>query len=111
MFTMFSVFGTICFLGYLWLRSRNQERLALIEKGVDASIFVSRKRGISLTLRIALLAMGIGVGVLLASAFDWIGMEEGVAYPAMILVGGGFGLLVAYLVDERKRKGLPEETS
>ena len=79
--------------------------MALIERGSDASIFASRNgEGISLTLRLGLLAMGIGAGILLAEALYTAGMREDIAFPAMIFLTGGMGLLLAYMLDERNRK-------
>lgn len=69
MFLFAVVFGIF----YLFYSTRNKERLALIEKGVDAKIFMQgEKKRSTLTgrvviLNLALLAMGIGVGVLLGA--------------------------------------------
>jgi threonine dehydrogenase-like Zn-dependent dehydrogenase len=38
------IFGSIFGVFYLYISSRNKERLALIEKGADASIFNIGKR-------------------------------------------------------------------
>ena len=103
--SVLSVFGSISFIAYLFLSTRNKERMALIERGSDASIFASRNgEGISLTLRLGLLAMGIGAGILLAEALYTAGMREDIAFPAMIFLTGGMGLLLAYMLDERNRK-------
>ena len=39
------IFGVIFAIAYLYFSTRNKERLALIEKGADASIFVRGKAG------------------------------------------------------------------
>src|SRR5664279_1549292 len=62
-----AIFGVI----YLFLSTRNKERLALIEKGADASIFMNGSRngiptGRIIILNLALLLIGIGVGVFIA---------------------------------------------
>ena len=59
-----AIFGVV----YLYLSTRNKERLALIEKGVDASIFMNGGQDRTpfykvILLNLALLLMGIGVGV------------------------------------------------
>ena len=41
------IFGVILAIAYLYFSTRNKERLALIEKGADASIFV-RGKGVEL---------------------------------------------------------------
>ncbi|WP_299120104.1 DUF6249 domain-containing protein [uncultured Tenacibaculum sp.] len=69
MFLFAVIFGVF----YLFYSTRNKERLALIEKGVDAKIFMQGERkkstltGRVIILNLALLAMGIGVGVLLGA--------------------------------------------
>lgn len=100
---MISFWGTIAFIGYLFFSTRNRERMALIEKGQDARIFMTpRRQGISLTLRIALFAIGVAAGILGGETLRALGMDEGVAFPAMIFMGAGLGLFAAYMMDEWK---------
>jgi len=58
-----SVFVTIFGIVYLFVSTRNKERLALIEKGVDASIFMKGQNGIPtgrvIILNLALLLIGL----------------------------------------------------
>ncbi|MCK5280140.1 MAG: hypothetical protein KAK04_16415, partial [Cyclobacteriaceae bacterium] len=93
------VFGSMFAVVYVFLTTRNKERLALIEKGADATLFKSGPGksvfGI-VVLNIALMAIGIGIGVLLASLLSQNGMDEEVAFPAMIFIGGGLGLLAGF---------------
>ncbi len=98
-----SLFFVLFGIFYLYLSTRNKERLALIEKGVDASIFMN---GASHTtpiwkifiLNLALLLMGVGVGVFLAlllTTFTSL-KQEGAVYPALIFFMAGAGLLVGF---------------
>ena len=79
--------------------AKNKERLALVEKGLDASLF---KEGETShwrfgALKFGLLAIGIGVGLVIANILDVNGiMDEDVAYFAMALIFGGSGLLLYY---------------
>lgn len=81
----------------------NLERMAMIDKGISPELF-KKERSTSGALRAALLLGGAGLGLLMGywldSAFD---MEE-VAYFSMILIFGGLGLGIAYLVEEKKNK-------
>jgi hypothetical protein len=71
------IFGSIFGVFYLYFSTRNKERLALIEKGVDASIFMSSQKKNAapfwkvLILNLGLLAMGIGVGILLGTLLSY----------------------------------------
>ena len=66
-----SLFAAIFGMVYLYFSTRNKERLALIEKGADASIFNIGKRSGSawkvVVINIAFLLMGIGLGLFLAN--------------------------------------------
>lgn len=95
------IFGSIFGVFYLYISSRNKERLALIEKGADASIFNLGKRAGSswkvIVLNLAFLLMGIGLGVFIASLLDtYTTLDEDAIYPALIFLMAGLGLYVGY---------------
>jgi hypothetical protein len=120
--TMFlGLFTTLIFLR----KYRNDERMAMIEKGMEP---VTRKNGNGFgTLRISLLSIGIGIGIIVAliimqfvpdtSAHDAVKIIEensaqieinggdgisGAVYSGCILIFGGAGLLLAYLLNKKK---------
>ena len=99
------VFSSIFGIVYVFLNTRNKERLSLIEKGADASLFASKRNYKSnLTLKFGMLAVGIGVGILIASILDtYTVLDEEVAYPSMIFLFGGL-FLVANAMIEKKDK-------
>ncbi len=106
--SMFLVFFGI---SYLYFTTRNKERLALIEKGADASIFVKgKKEGTApfwkvLILNLALLLMGIGLAIFIASILEsTFGMDEDVAYPGTILLMAGLGLYVGFTMTKKLEK-------
>lgn len=96
------IFGAIFGVFYLYLSTRNKERLALIEKGADASIFMRGRQETApfwkvFILNLSLLLMGVGIGVfmaLLLTTFTSL-KEEGV-YPATIFFMAGVGLFVGF---------------
>lgn len=98
------IFGTMFAMLYVFLSTRNKERLALIEKGADAKLFKTGGgngwTGV-IVLNIALLAIGIGVGVLLGSLLIEVGMEDEVAMPAMIFIWGGIGLVAGFFAAKK----------
>ena len=102
---MFTVFFAIA---YLYFSTRNKERLALIEKGADASIFVKGKKENAapfwkvLSLNIALLLIGIGVGIFIASILESVlHVDEDIAYPGTIFLLSGIGLLVGFTMTKK----------
>lgn len=92
------VFGVV----YVLVTARNRERLNLIEKGADPKLFESvKKTSTTGILKWGLFLIGIGLGIFFATLLVQAGTEEGAAYPAMICVFGGAGLLVAYKMDQK----------
>ncbi|WP_405569273.1 DUF6249 domain-containing protein [Winogradskyella sp. Asnod2-B02-A] len=96
-----SMFLVIFGIFYLFLSTRNRERLALIEKGADASIFM---RGHSkspiwkvILLNLALLLMGIGLGLLIASILEkTLAVVPDAIYPGVTFTMAGIGLFIGY---------------
>ena len=101
------IFGVLFGLYYLFISARNKERLALIEKGADASIFFSNKRGSHgtskiLILNLALLSMGIGAGIFFGGLFhEVLGLSEENAFPGSIFFMAGAGLLSGFFMTKR----------
>jgi flagellar biosynthesis protein FliQ len=97
------IFGAIFGVFYLYFSTRNKERLALIEKGADASIFMKGRSSHTapiwkvLILNLALLLMGIGLGVFIASILDhYTTLDEDAVYPAIIFFMAGMGLFIGF---------------
>ncbi|SDS72842.1 hypothetical protein SAMN04515667_2843 [Formosa sp. Hel1_31_208] len=96
------IFGAIFGVFYLYFSTRNKERLALIEKGADASIFMKGKQHAApiwkvLTLNLSLLLMGIGLGTFIASIIDnYSTLDEDAIYPATIFFMAGVGLFIGF---------------
>ena len=102
---MLILFGTIFGIAYVYLTTRNKERLALIEKGVDASLFSRKGSSFSIAkfiLNVALLLIGIGIGVFLGNYISYsTGVKEEVAIPSMLFIFGGLGLVAGFFVTRR----------
>ncbi len=104
-----SLFVIIFGVFYLHYSTRNKERLALIEKGGDASIFFSKKPERKaapiwkiLILNVAVLMMGIGTGVFLASFLHMsLGLDEEVAYPGSIFLVAGIALFIGFILTKK----------
>lgn len=104
------IFGAIFGVFYLYFSTRNKERLALIEKGADASIFMKGKTHTApiwkvLILNLALLLIGIGVGIFIASIMHYnLGVDDDVAYPGTIFLMSGIGLFVGFTMTKNLDK-------
>jgi hypothetical protein len=96
-----SLFAAIFGMVYLYYSTRNKERLALIEKGADASIFnIGKRSGSSwkvVVINLAFLLMGIGLGVFIANILEtYTTLDDNAVYPAMIFLLAGAGLYIGY---------------
>lgn len=108
---IFIISATIFAIAYLYFSTRNKERLALIEKGADASIFIKGKKEPSspvwqiLTLNFALLLIGIGAGIVLGGLIKAnFNVEGEIAMPGSIFLLAGVGLLTGFFITKKLDK-------
>jgi hypothetical protein len=102
LFVPIGFFLAIFAILYVYWTTRTKERLALVEKGMNAGIFKGECSQLSLVKwGIFLIALGLGVvaGFALSRAIN-----EVVAFFTAILVCGGLGLIVAYAVTSKLMK-------
>jgi len=90
---------------YVYWTTRTKERLALVEKGMDAGIFKGECSQLTL-LKWGIFLIALSVGVLAGFAFSKV-INEVVAFFTMILLFGGIGLIVAFwltknMIEKRK---------
>ncbi|MEM9076726.1 MAG: DUF6249 domain-containing protein [Bacteroidota bacterium] len=100
------MFGVIFGIFYLFISARNKERLALIDKGADASIFYGKSSRITpiwkvIVINIATLMMGIGLGIFLAGILISLGMDNEIAEPGAGFFMAGAGLLTGFFITKK----------
>ena len=101
-----AIFGVLFGIYYLYISSRNRERMALIEKGAEASIFFSTKKSLTpvwkvLILNVAVLMIGIGLGIFLGATIESMGVNSDIAYPGTIFTMAGIGLLAGFTLTKK----------
>jgi hypothetical protein len=104
MIPIISIIGAFTMIIFLRKYS-NQERMALIEKGLSADlIHLKNMTNTSLPLRVSLLLIGAGLGILMGYVLDRnLDMDEA-GYFSMLFIFGGIGLGIAYIIEEKKSK-------
>ena len=103
MIPIIGIVGIVISIIYL-RRFQNEERMAMIEKGLDPTLFAQKPRNASSTLRASLLMIGCGFGLLIGFFLDDRFDMEAAGYFSMLFILGGGGLGVAYIIEERKQK-------
>ena len=99
------IFGFAYAVIYLFVRKR--ERLALLEKGVDAQIFLSpRKEQNFSPLKIGMLLIGVAVGLFMGDILYSLGVLQidDVSYFSMIFLFGGIALVISHFIEKAERK-------
>ncbi len=106
-----SMFVVIFGIFYLHYSTRNKERLALIEKGADASIFFSAKAAQKKSsvpiwkifiLNVAVLLIGIGIGTFLGAILKaYTVIDEEVGYTGSIFLMAGLGLFIGFTLSKK----------
>jgi hypothetical protein len=104
-------FATVFGVVYVHYTTRNKERMALIEKGADASLFNTGKEAVKwnfswskFTLKIGMLAMGIAIGIIVAALMVQAQiLDEDALYSSMIFFFGGLSLVLFYVIDRKSK--------
>lgn len=98
------VFGTIYGLFFLFVRRR--ERLTMMEKGFDPSLFYAEKpSGRYTSLKYGMLFIGVGAGILVGNILAVsTAINEEVAFFSMTFLFGGAALVLNYLIETKERK-------
>lgn len=99
-----SFFLFIFAMVYLYFTTRNKERMALIEKGAEANIFFSSKKGSTgkiVILNLALILICVGIAIFIGSILEEIGLESEIAYPGTIFLMSGVGLLTGFFLTKK----------
>ncbi len=91
--------------GIIALLVRRKERMALIEKGVDASGLEFKQSVNYYALKIGLLCIGVAIGLIIgATLVETTTLNNEAAYFSMIFLFGGIGLVVSHFMEKKERK-------
>jgi hypothetical protein len=101
-----SFFAFVFAMLYVYLTTRNKERMAMIERGTDPLVFKGTgKVSNFMTLKFGLFFIGIALGVLFGNILEaYTDLDDGAAYISMIFLFGGLGLVASYWFQSKKEK-------
>jgi hypothetical protein len=97
-----AAFATIFGIIYVFLVTRYRERMSMLEKGIDPSLFTSKQNTTSNTLKLGMLSVGIALGILIGSLLYKNGLlDRATANFAMIFLFGGLSLILNFVINRR----------
>lgn len=103
-FIPISMFATTALILWIYITNRNKERMALIEKGADVSLFKTKGNRLP-SLKWGMLLIGVGIGILFGNIIaHYSSMEEEVSYFSMIFLFGGISLISYYVLAGKIQK-------
>jgi len=89
----------------IYILVRRKERMALLEKGVDASVWLTPQKSDIQGLRYGLLFIGVAIGILLAATLvEVTTLNEEAAYFSMVFLFGGLGLVITHFIEKKEIK-------
>jgi len=97
---------------YFYVKARHNERMALIEKGVDLSKFYSLQKKWSFPwLNVGIVISGIAIGILLVVVLVLIFPENDMlvdlAQPGLVLFGvwfGGLSMILVHFINKHRKE-------
>ncbi len=88
---------------------KRKERMAMIEKGMDAPSFRSKPRAGVFALKLGMLFIGVAVGLFLGSILvETTTLHDESAYFSMVFLFGGIGLVVSHFLEKKELKDLKD---
>lgn len=111
LFFIFSIGGTVGLI-YYYYHTRHKERMMLIEKGADASLFQSKpknKRNYFFTVVLGILFLSIALGIFagfifsnLAEGWGWISNDDNpLPYFIGVLMMIGIGFITSFFASKK----------
>lgn len=102
LFVSIAAFAGIFGIVYVFLMTRHRERMSMLEKGVNASIFFSKNNTKSQTLKFGMLCVGVAIGILIGNVLsESFYFEDSVAFLSMIFLFGGLSLILNFFIDRK----------
>lgn len=89
----------------IYLIVRKKERMALLERGVDASFFINPvKQQSFIALKFGLLFIGLAIGIFAGGLLNHLTpMDQEESYFSMIFLFGGIGLVINHYMEKAER--------
>jgi hypothetical protein len=104
-FVLLIIFGFV--YAVIHLSIRRKERMTMLEKGADPSIFNVENKGSKMaTLKWGMILIGLACGLLLGRILEVYGIfyqAEEVGYFSMLFLFGGIALVISYFIEKASK--------
>jgi len=95
------IFGFVYSIVFLLVRKK--ERMAMLEKGIEASFFITKQQPSVQALKYGLLFVGVAIGILIGSILSATTvLSEEASYFSMIFLFGGLALVIHHIIERKE---------
>ena len=102
-FILLVIFGFL--YGVIYLNIRRKERMAMLDRGADPTLFQEPHREKIHSLRYGLFLIGIALGIFLGNILEeFTRLEPEVSYFSMIFLFGGIALVISHFMGKSMEK-------
>ncbi|MBP6313683.1 MAG: DUF6249 domain-containing protein [Flavobacteriales bacterium] len=102
------VFSALFGIVYIAVTAKHRQRMAMIEKGLMSAEPTKRTDPFQ-SLKMGMVGIGVGVGLLSGYFFQTYGMIDGednpLPYFVMVAIFGGLALIWHFFIVQRKQRG------
>jgi hypothetical protein len=96
-------FSAVVLTVHYFVKARNKEKMALIEKGVDISEIYSSKEKTNSTLKYGMFLVGIAIGLFLGNLLgNYTSINMVISYITMTLLFGGASLILFHWYNSKQ---------
>ncbi len=96
-------FAAVVLTLYFYFRSRNKERMAMIDKGIEFP--VKKTSSPAKAIKTGVFLIGIALGIFFGHIIGkYTVIDEVVAFFVMILLFGGIALTLNYIIEQKLKK-------
>lgn len=100
-----SAFATVFGIIYIIVITRYRERMSMLEKGIDPSVFANAKRLDTRALKAGMVCVGIALGLLMGNVlYNYDILDRVVAYFSMVFLFGGFSLIANFMIEQKLKR-------
>ncbi|MEN8139153.1 MAG: DUF6249 domain-containing protein [Bacteroidota bacterium] len=92
-------FASVVGILYMYFTTRHKERMSMLEKGADPTLFQTKPQSTSFILKFGMLMVGVSIGIITGWKLAGSEDEMEIIMPATIFLFGGAALVATYFLE------------